>query len=218
MEAAGDDDSAEPIDHAEPNHDRFSCPVCGPLMLRVEAARGTVTPPVVTRPSASLIVVEGAFYAGTRPPTEPIRGAPIDLAEIAVSNDGVESIAFQVDPNIEYEVWATVQTQDADGVLNVPFDFVVGVERLDSIVHALAMAVEAERLRDELAPISFIEWVQALDRLNRVQGIQNEHRETIRRRAGNGEERQETGTERVLPDGTEPGGSGADEGGGPVLD
>lgn len=214
---SGGEDTAEPIDHTDPAHDRFVCPVCAPMLLRVEAARLTVTPPVVTRPSASMIVVHGAFYAGTRPATVPIRGEAINLAEIAVSFDGIESIAFEVDPDTQYTVWATVQA--ADGT-NVPFDFTIGVERMDRIVHALAMAIEAEALRNELAPITFIEWVQALDRLRQVEGIQNDHKQraAISRDHGDGPTREGAGIVGVHADGPEPGGAGSDEGKGPDLE
>lgn len=180
-----DDDSAGP---GEPVY--HECPICQEVMARVNAVRGEVVPPTVTRPSADIIIVEGATYAGTRPYSEPMRGVPIAMAEIVhVYREG-EQIWFQVDPTREYEVWTAVG--HASGV-TVPFDFTVTVPstRLDMIQGFLMMAIEAERMQAELdaevarvqaaiaaliaeaesikatlEPIGFMEYAAAIGRIN----------------------------------------------------
>lgn len=172
--AAIEPDQIRMVDRSDPHAQ--DCPVCGPVVERVESVRGLVDPPVVTRPSNGIIVVEGAQYAGTRPYSPPIQGADVLLAEMSVSWDLVEPIIFSVDPTREYEVWAAVEGPDQ---LAVPFDFVVGVDRIDQVQHFLTLAQEARSLKASLEPISFMEYVQAIQRMNLQGAFDNERRDQI---------------------------------------
>lgn len=156
-----DDDYQEP--HEEPTH---RCPVCQEVLREVElrrAAYAGIPLPTVTRPSAGIIVVEGALYAGTIPFSDPIRGQPIPMADMAHVHRLEDPIWFAVDPETDYQVWTAY---GPPGEPTIPAEYTVAAPstRLDRIQHYLALAAEAERLKAELAPITFMEIVAALAR------------------------------------------------------
>lgn len=200
---------------APPDHG--PCSVCDPLMARIEAARATVTPPRVTRPSAGVILVEGATWAATRPYSPPIRGERVDIGSLAVADAESEPIMFEVDPTRAYSVRATAP---AGPDLGVPFDFDIPVPRIERIVGYFLLRGRLEELSAELAatqaqadaeraaldPITFAEIIEALAILAGREDASHERRNQIQGDPGDGQEHAPAGHEPVLDEGAIGGG------------
>ena len=145
------------------DEDGIDCEVCQAMLARVAVARLTVEPPVVTRPDAWTIVVEGATYAGTRPYSWPIRGVPIHMADIVHVQDTGEPIWFMAQAVQDYDLWAVVIAPDGTGV---PFDFTVLADRPARIEAMYRHRIEAQWIYDQLGtPPTFLETVAAYQRI-----------------------------------------------------
>ena len=126
--------------------------------------------PVITRPSARRIVVEGATYAKISPSVMNLSGfgVPVQLADIVVAMGDGTPIIFEVDPDVHYSIQAAVQFNPPDSNLELATAYStheVPSERVDRIQALLAMIMEVGEREAALGDITFFEVVEALNRL-----------------------------------------------------
>lgn len=128
-----------------------------------------VAEPVVERPSAGIIRIEGATYGIVRPDAPVISGVPIPLASMAWQTTDGEPLVWAVDSRVDYEVKTCVfylpDGEDDPTLVQAKF-FTVEVPRTraDKIQRLLEIGFEQAELEIELGDIDFFEMVAAFRR------------------------------------------------------
>lgn len=129
--------------------------------------------PVVTRPSATEIVVAGANYvrinsanSGVIEPTV-IDGHAIDLSGIYVPTRAGRPVRFLVEPDQDYSIHAGVRFSPGDDFPDATAysTHEVPATRMDKIQALIYHIAETKSRKTELGEIGFMEIVDALDRI-----------------------------------------------------
>lgn len=141
----------------------------------VDADDGTAIPfnfreaepadPVVTRPTAGLIVVEGATHAVTIPPARSVLvGHRISvMGEACVATEDGGRIVFEVEHGRDYEVFTGIIVPPADGQIGETrlAEFDLPVTRAHAVQAMIQLAAEADAAKRALGPVGVYEYLTA---------------------------------------------------------